>query len=117
MRGAADRDEAARRAAQAELEFPDVGGQQTDERLGSLDATFLELEQHEDGATMHIGGPLIFEPLPEARGCPSLDALLGNSTSASAGFAASTCGSRDSLRWLWLLLRWASSRTAVPPSG
>ena len=50
--------------------------QQTDERLGSLDATFLELEQHEDGATMHIGGALIFEPLPETDGVPSFDALL-----------------------------------------
>ena len=50
--------------------------QQTDERLSSLDATFLELEQHEDGATMHIGGALIFEPLPETGGPPSLDALL-----------------------------------------
>ncbi len=49
--------------------------QQTDERLSSLDATFLELEQHEDGATMHIGGALIFEPLPETGGPPSLDAL------------------------------------------
>lgn len=51
--------------------------QQTDERLGSLDATFLELEQHEDGATMHIGGALIFEPLAETDGAPSFDALLG----------------------------------------
>ncbi len=49
--------------------------QQTDERLSSLDATFLELEQHEDGSTMHIGGALIFEPLPETGGPPSLDAL------------------------------------------
>jgi WS/DGAT/MGAT family acyltransferase len=50
--------------------------QRTDERLSSLDATFLELEQHEDGATMHIGGALIFEPLPETGGPPSLDDLL-----------------------------------------
>jgi diacylglycerol O-acyltransferase / wax synthase len=50
--------------------------QQSAERLGSLDATFLELEQHEEGATMHIGGALIFEPLPETSGPPSLDALL-----------------------------------------
>jgi WS/DGAT/MGAT family acyltransferase len=49
----------------------------TDERLSSLDATFLELEQHEDGATMHIGGALIFEPLPQTGGPPSLDAVLG----------------------------------------
>jgi WS/DGAT/MGAT family acyltransferase len=50
--------------------------QQTDERLSPLDATFLELEQHEDGATMHIGGSLIFEPLPETGGPPSREALL-----------------------------------------
>ena len=50
--------------------------QRIDERLSSLDATFLELEQHEDGATMHIGGALIFEPLSETGGSPSLDALL-----------------------------------------
>ena len=49
---------------------------QTHEPLSSLDATFLELEQHEDGATMHIGGALIFEPLPETGGPPSLEALL-----------------------------------------
>ncbi|MGZ4287057.1 MAG: wax ester/triacylglycerol synthase domain-containing protein, partial [Solirubrobacteraceae bacterium] len=49
--------------------------QQTGERLSSLDATFLELEQHGDGATMHIGGALIFEPLGETGGPPSLDAV------------------------------------------
>ena len=27
---------------------------QTHERMNSLDATFRDLEQHEDGATMHI---------------------------------------------------------------
>jgi diacylglycerol O-acyltransferase len=31
----------------------------TAERLSALDATFLELEQQEDGATMHIGGALL----------------------------------------------------------
>jgi WS/DGAT/MGAT family acyltransferase len=50
--------------------------QETDERLSSLDSTFLELEQHDDGATMHIGGALIFEPLLETGGPPSRDALL-----------------------------------------
>jgi diacylglycerol O-acyltransferase / wax synthase len=49
---------------------------QTEERLSSLDSTFLELEQHEDGATMHIGAALIFEPLPATGGPPSHDALL-----------------------------------------
>lgn len=50
--------------------------QQTEERLNSLNATFLELEQHEDGATGRIGGALIFEPPPEVGVSPSLDALL-----------------------------------------
>jgi diacylglycerol O-acyltransferase / wax synthase len=50
--------------------------QQSQEPLNSLDSTFLELEQHKDGATMHIGGALIFEPLPETGGAPALDALL-----------------------------------------
>ncbi len=33
-----------------------------EERLTSLDATFLELEQADEGAMMHIGGALVFEP-------------------------------------------------------
>ena len=32
------------------------------ERLTPLDATFLELEQEDDSAHMHIGGALIFDP-------------------------------------------------------
>ena len=34
------------------------------EQLTALDATFLELEQADDGALMHIGGALVFDPLP-----------------------------------------------------
>jgi WS/DGAT/MGAT family acyltransferase len=34
------------------------------EQLSALDATFLELEQSDDSALMHIGGALVFEPLP-----------------------------------------------------
>ena len=33
------------------------------EQLTALDATFLELEQADDSALMHIGGALVFEPL------------------------------------------------------
>ena len=44
-------------------------------RLSSLDSTFLELEQAEEGAMMHIGGALIFEPEPGTGATPSLDAL------------------------------------------
>ena len=34
------------------------------EQLTALDATFLELEQADDSALMHIGGALVFDPLP-----------------------------------------------------
>jgi len=34
------------------------------DQLTALDATFLELEQADDSALMHIGGALVFEPLP-----------------------------------------------------
>jgi WS/DGAT/MGAT family acyltransferase len=36
------------------------------ETLSALDATFLELEQHDAGALMSIGGAMVFDPLPGA---------------------------------------------------
>ncbi len=42
--------------------------------LTPLDATFLELEQQDEGATMHIGGVLVFDPLPDGS-IPSLEAV------------------------------------------
>jgi diacylglycerol O-acyltransferase / wax synthase len=44
------------------------------DRLSALDATFLELEQMDEGATMHIGGVMIFDPLPDGS-TPPLDAV------------------------------------------
>ena len=35
-----------------------------DDQLASLDATFLELEQADDSALLHIGGALVCDPLP-----------------------------------------------------
>jgi Wax ester synthase-like Acyl-CoA acyltransferase domain len=35
------------------------------DQLTALDATFLKLEQADDSALMHIGGALVFEPLPD----------------------------------------------------
>ena len=35
------------------------------DRLTPLDATFLELEQEDDSAHMHIGGALVFDPRPD----------------------------------------------------
>jgi diacylglycerol O-acyltransferase / wax synthase len=36
----------------------------SDDHLTALDATFLELEQADDSALMHIGGALVFDALP-----------------------------------------------------
>jgi diacylglycerol O-acyltransferase / wax synthase len=40
-------------------------------QLTALDATFLELEQADDSAVMHIGAALVFDPLP-GRGTPAI---------------------------------------------
>src|SRR5919204_2463512 len=42
------------------------------EHLTPLDATFLELEQSDETAHMHIGGLLVFDPLPDG-GVPSFE--------------------------------------------
>jgi diacylglycerol O-acyltransferase len=42
------------------------------DQLTALDATFLELEQADDSALMHIGGALVFDPLPGS-GTPTID--------------------------------------------
>ena len=42
--------------------------------LTALDATFLELEQQNDGALMSIGGVMVFDPLPGG-GAPTVDQL------------------------------------------
>ncbi len=44
------------------------------DQLTALDATFLELEQMDEGATMHIGGVLVFDPLPDGT-VPALEAV------------------------------------------
>jgi diacylglycerol O-acyltransferase len=43
-------------------------------QLTALDATFLELEQADDSALMHIGGALVFEPLPGG-GAPAIEEM------------------------------------------
>ncbi|MGZ8666038.1 MAG: WS/DGAT/MGAT family O-acyltransferase [Solirubrobacterales bacterium] len=42
------------------------------DQLTALDATFLELEEADQGTHMHIGGVMVFDPRPEA-GAPPLD--------------------------------------------
>ena len=54
------------------------------DHLTALDATFLELEQADDTAHMHIGGALVFEPRPDGSTpdlgevCRHLDGRLGS---------------------------------------
>ena len=50
-------------------------------RLSSLDAAFLELEDSQEAAHMHIGAVLVFEAGPE--GPPELARLRRRSTAAS----------------------------------
>lgn len=44
------------------------------EHVSPLDATFLELEEADDSAHMHIGGVLTFEP-PPGQGVPDIEAV------------------------------------------
>ncbi len=44
------------------------------EQLSMLDTMFLELEQFDEAAHMHIGAALIFDPLPDG-GTPTIAAL------------------------------------------
>jgi diacylglycerol O-acyltransferase len=47
------------------------------EQLNALDGTFLELEEADQSAHMHIGVVMIFEPRPGDRGAPSVAELAG----------------------------------------
>ena len=53
--------------------------------LTALDATFLELEQLDEGALMSIGGVMVFDPLP---GGGSPDASRTSATSLAARLGA-----------------------------
>jgi diacylglycerol O-acyltransferase len=46
-----------------------------EEQLNALDATFLELEEADPGAHMHIGGVMVFEPRPD-REAPTVEELV-----------------------------------------
>ena len=50
------------------------------ESLTPLDATFLELEQVDAGAHMHIGGVMIFDPLPGG-GAPPVETIRAHLSS------------------------------------
>src|SRR5690242_4021022 len=48
-----------------------------EERLTALDATFLELEEADPGAHMHIGGVMVFEPRRDGS-TPSVDEVCAH---------------------------------------
>src|SRR5450755_2253315 len=52
--------------------------------LTALDATFLELEEQSEGALMHTGGVMVFDPLP-AGGAPRVEDLCALVTGRLAG--------------------------------
>ena len=64
-------------------------------RMTALDATFLELEEVDDSAHMHIGGVLIFDPAPGRSGLRRSRRSASASTPASATCRASATASRN----------------------
>jgi diacylglycerol O-acyltransferase / wax synthase len=73
------------------------------ERLSMLDSMFLELEQGDETAHMHIGGALVFDPLPGG-GTPTLPDLCEHMRGRMANlprFAQRLSGAHAGpLRWL-----------------
>jgi diacylglycerol O-acyltransferase / wax synthase len=73
------------------------------EQLSMLDTMFLELEQADPSAHMHIGAALIFDPLPDG-GTPTMDAVRAHLRARLAALPRYTQRlsgtSSGSLRWL-----------------
>src|SRR5690349_6053431 len=94
--------------------------------LTALDATFLELEQQDEGALMSIGGVMVFDPLPDggaptvAQVCASLGARLGQLPRYSQRLSSPRTGG---LAWpQWTLdersdIRDHVARVALPRPG
>jgi WS/DGAT/MGAT family acyltransferase len=77
------------------------------EQMNALDATFLELEEADQSAHMHIGGLMIFEPRPDGR-APSvaevaarIEAGLENLPRYSHRLSTPTTGGLHWPRWVW----------------
>ncbi len=64
----------------------------------ALDATFLELEQADDSAVMHIGGALLFEPLPGVEAAGDLDGAPAPRT-APGPVAALPAEAQRAVQW------------------
>ena len=72
------------------------------ETLTALDGTFLELEESSEGALMHIGGVLVFDPRPDGT-VPSIGevrALVQSRLTALPRFSRRLSDERTA-RWAW----------------
>jgi diacylglycerol O-acyltransferase / wax synthase len=78
---------------------------ETADRLTALDATFLELEEADSSAHMHIGGVMVFEPVPMldapplAELCRHLEARLHRLPRFSQRLSAPRTGGLHWPRW------------------
>jgi diacylglycerol O-acyltransferase / wax synthase len=72
------------------------------ETLSALDGTFLELEDASDGALMHIGSVLVFDPVDEGP-APGLDEVRGWLDERLGGLTRlrQRLSSERTARWAW----------------
>jgi diacylglycerol O-acyltransferase len=94
--------------------------------LTALDATYLELEEHSEGALMHTGGVLVFDPLPDG-GAPTVEELCALVTGRLGGLPRywQRLSSERTGAWAWphwtedqrFDIRNHVSRAALPAPG
>jgi diacylglycerol O-acyltransferase len=94
--------------------------------LTALDATFLELEEQSEGALMHSGGVMVFDPLPDG-GAPTVEDLCALVTGRLGGVPGywQRLSSEHTGAWAWphwtederFAIRNHVSRAALPSPG
>src|ERR1700751_5736161 len=96
------------------------------DNLTALDATFLELEQLDEGALMSIGGVLVFGPVPDGGApsieqvCASLGPRLGQLPRYSQRLSSPRTGGFAWPQWIddeRFDMRAHVGRAALPPPG
>ena len=72
---------------------PAARGPRSGEQLSALDATFLELEEADQSAHMHIGGVILLEPQPGG-GAPPIEQIREDVMARLPDLPATRSGSR-----------------------